>query len=51
MKLGLCELDDVISNGLGGLLGYFVAAFIRKKTEKRKVKGIIYTDNIQDPLI
>lgn len=35
MKLGLCELDDVISNGLGGMLGYFVAAFIKIKKRMR----------------
>ena len=50
MKLGLCELDDIISNGFGGLLGYFVTAFIRFIRKKREVKSIIRTENTQDSL-
>lgn len=36
--LGLCEIDDVISNGFGGLIGYGVERLIiryRLKTRKR----------------
>ena len=37
MKLGLCEWDDVISNGLGGFIGYSVAALIEKKKQQKKI--------------
>lgn len=37
--LGLCELDDVICNGLGSLLGNMMFAFARKIMAKAKEKN------------
>ena len=37
--LGLCELDDVICNGLGSLLGNMMFAFARKIIAKAKEKN------------
>ncbi len=36
---GLCELDDVLSNGIGGVIGYCVGYIINSiKEEKRKIQ-------------
>lgn len=36
--LGLCELDDIICNGLGSLLGYLMFDFARSLLKKAKEK-------------
>lgn len=36
--LGLCELDDIICNGLGSLLGYWMFGFARSLLKKAKEK-------------
>ncbi len=38
MKIGYCELDDVISNGLGGLIGYKSVQIILKMLNKHSEK-------------
>lgn len=30
LSVGLCELDDVISNGMGGIIGVFLCYLVRK---------------------
>ena len=36
--LGLCELDDIICNGLGSILGYLMFGFARSLLKKAKEK-------------
>ena len=33
---GLCELDDVVCNGLGALIGYWLYISIKKSMERSK---------------
>ena len=33
---GLCELDDIISNGLGGFVGFYVAKLTIRAINKKK---------------
>ena len=35
LRLGLCELDDVLHNTLGTLIGIFIGNWIRKQCRKR----------------
>lgn len=40
LSIGLCELDDMISNGLGGAIGMAVCAGVRWWIDKRLETGI-----------
>ena len=40
LSIGLCELDDVISNGVGGVIGVAVCAALRWWIDKRSEKGV-----------
>ena len=35
-KTGICELSDIISNGLGGIIGYIVGSVLTKINDMTK---------------